>query len=83
MGCYFSNDGYKEIEAYIYYTKNEAKLYRNCLSCTQHTCEGCDELDFYENTVVDNYDLLSDKDFFDNDEDTIDFDEVIVPAEES
>lgn len=78
LGCYFSNYGYQESEITYYYTKGENELYQSCMKCHRKTCEGCPILDFEDSKDIDNYDLLSDKEFFDNDEDDIDIDEAII-----
>ena len=66
LGCYFSNNGYEELEQVFYYTKGN-ELYKNCMTCTLKSCDGCPEFDMEIDGGI-TYDLLSDKEFFDNDE---------------
>lgn len=41
-GCYFSNDGYKEMSPIVYYKNSDVDtLYRECYSCTRSSCVGC------------------------------------------
>jgi hypothetical protein len=53
-GCYYSNDGFRSIVVYkIGVEVGDNKLYLACMACQLKTCEGCPELDIFENGACD------------------------------